>query len=154
MYGCESWTIKKAECRRIDTFELEKTLKSPLDCKEIQPVHSEGNQSWIFIERTDTDAEAPILCPPDAKKLIPLKRPWCWERLKAGEEGDRGRDGWLASPTEQLNLSKLWEDRGAWCATVHGVTDSHTQLKDWTATTQYNVLQSWKIIIINPLKQH
>ena len=70
MYGCESWIIKKAEHRRIDAFELwcwEKTLESPLDCKEIQPVHPKGNQSWVFIGRTDGEAEAPDLWPPDAK---------------------------------------------------------------------------------------
>ena len=69
MYGCESWTIKKAECR-IDAFEtvvLEKTLESPLDCKEIQPVHPKGNQSGIFIGRTGAEAEASILWPPDVK---------------------------------------------------------------------------------------
>ena len=70
MYGCESWTIKKAEHRRIDGFELwclEKTLSSPLDCKEIQPVHSKGDQSWVFIGRTDAEAETPVLWPPDVK---------------------------------------------------------------------------------------
>ena len=67
MYGCESWTIKKAECRRIDVVVLEKTLESPLDCKEIQPVHPKGNQSRIFIGRIDAEAEAPILWPPDVK---------------------------------------------------------------------------------------
>ena len=68
MDGCESWTIKKVEHRRIDAFELlEKTLESPLDCKEIQPVHSEGDQSWVFIGRSDVEAETPILWPPDAK---------------------------------------------------------------------------------------
>ena len=70
MYGCESWTVKKAERQRIDAFELwclEKTLESPLDCKEIQPVHSKGVQSWVFIGRTDAKAEIPILWPPHAK---------------------------------------------------------------------------------------
>ena len=70
MYGCESWTIKKAECQRIDAFQLwwlEKTLESPLNCKEIQPVHPKGDQSWVFIGRTDVEAETPILWPPDAK---------------------------------------------------------------------------------------
>ena len=70
VYGCESWTVKKAEHQRIDAFELwllEKTLESPLDCKEIQPVHSKGDQSWVFIGRTDAKAETPILWPPDAK---------------------------------------------------------------------------------------
>ena len=70
MYGCESWTVKKAECRRIDAFELwllEKTLESPLDCKEIQLVHSERDQSWDFFGRNDAKAETPILWPPHAK---------------------------------------------------------------------------------------
>ena len=70
MYGCESWTVKKAECQRIDAFELwcwEKTLESPLDCKEIQPVHSEGDQPWDFFGRNDAKAETPVLWPPDGK---------------------------------------------------------------------------------------
>ena len=70
MYECESWTIKKAECRRIDTFELccwRRLFKSPLDCKEIQPVHSEGDQPWAFFGRNDAKAETPVLWPPHAK---------------------------------------------------------------------------------------
>ena len=69
IYGCESWTIKKAEHRRIDAFELWcwRTLESPLDSKEIQPVHPQGDRSWVFIGRTDAEAEMPILWPPDAK---------------------------------------------------------------------------------------
>ena len=69
MYGCESWTVKKAECRRIDAFELWcwRRLLSPLDCKEIQPVHSKGDQPWVFFGRTDAKAETPILWPPHAK---------------------------------------------------------------------------------------
>ena len=69
MYGCDSWTIKKAERQRIDALNcvLEKTLESPLDCKEIQPVHSEGDQSWVLFGRTDAEAETPILWLPDAK---------------------------------------------------------------------------------------
>ena len=65
MYGCESWTVKKAEHQRIDAFE--KTLESPLDCKEIQPVHSEGDQPWDFFGRNDAKAEAPVLWPPHEK---------------------------------------------------------------------------------------
>ena len=71
MYGCESWTVKKAECQRIDTFELwcwRRLLRVPLDCKQIQPVHPEGDQSWVFTGRTDAEAETPILWLPDAKK--------------------------------------------------------------------------------------
>ena len=69
MYGCESWTIKKAECLRTDAFELWcwRRLESPLDCKEIQPVHSEGDQPWDFFGRNDAKAEAPVLWPPHAK---------------------------------------------------------------------------------------
>ena len=70
MHGCKSWTVKKAEHRRIDAFELwvlEKTLESPLDCKEIQPVHSEGDQPWDFFGRNDAKAETPVLWPSHAK---------------------------------------------------------------------------------------
>ena len=69
MYGCESWAIKKAECRGLDAFELWclRRLESPLDCKEIQPVHPKGDQSWVFSGRTDAKAETPILWPPHAK---------------------------------------------------------------------------------------
>ena len=69
IYGCESWTVKKAECQRIDAFELWcwRRLESPLDCKEIQPVHSEGDQSWVFFGRNDAIAETPLLWPPHAK---------------------------------------------------------------------------------------
>ena len=70
MYGCESWTVKKAERRRIDAFELwcwRRLFESLWDCKEIQPVHPNGDQSWVFIGRTDVEAETPVLWPPDAK---------------------------------------------------------------------------------------
>ena len=70
MYGCESWTVRKAERRRIDVFELwcwRRLLSSPLDCKEIQPVHSEGDQPWVFFGRNDAKAETPVLWPPHAK---------------------------------------------------------------------------------------
>ena len=116
VYGCESWTIKKAEGQRIDAFELwcwEKTLESPLDCKEIQPVHPKGNQSWIFIGRTDVEAETPIVWPPHScKELTHWKRPWCWERFRAGGKGDdRGWDGWMALPTRR---TWVWVDSRSW----------------------------------------
>ena len=93
----ESWALKNW-C--FWTMVLEKTLESPLDCEEIQPVHPKGNQSWIFIGRTDGEAETPILWPPDAKSWLNLKKLWCWERLRVGGEGDdRGWDGLMASLT-------------------------------------------------------
>ena len=82
------------------TVVLEKTLESPMDCKEMEPVHPKGNQAWIVIGRSDAEAVTPVLRPPDAKNWL-ITRPWCWERLKAGGEGDdRGWDGWMASLTQ------------------------------------------------------
>ena len=99
MYGCENWTLKKAESQRIYAFEQwcwrRTVVLSPLDCKQIQPVHPKGDQSWVFIGRTDAEAETPILWPPHAESWL-----WCWEGLGSGGEGDnRGWDGWMASPT-------------------------------------------------------
>ena len=98
------WDLDHKESRALKnwcfwTVVLEKTLESPLDCKEIQPVHPKGNQSWIFIGRTDAEAETPILWPPDSKNWL-IWRPWCWERLKWGERDDRGWDCWMASLTQ------------------------------------------------------
>ena len=93
MYGCESWTVKKAEHQRTDVFELWCwwRLLGPLDCKEIQPVHPKGNQSWIFIERTGAKAETPILWPPDAKNWLIRKDPDVgkdWRQKKGMTEDD------------------------------------------------------------------
>ena len=103
IYGCESWTVKKAECRRIDAFwtaVLEKTLESPLDCKDIQPVHSK-DQSWEFIGRTDVEAETPILEPPDAKSWLICKDPDAgkdWGQVEKGMTEDE-----IAGWHHQLN---------------------------------------------------
>ena len=117
MYGCESWTIKKAECWGIDAFEMwcwRRLLRVPWICKEIQPVKPKGNKPWIFIERTDAEAETPILWPTWCNKLTHCKRPWCWERLKAGREGDnRGWDGCIASPTPGVHSNSCPSSH--WC---------------------------------------
>ena len=130
MYGCESWTIKKAECQRIDAFELwcrRRLLRVPRTARR-------SNQSI----RKETSPECSL------EGLMPklklqyfghLKRPLCWERLKAGGEGeDRRWDGWMASLTRlDMSLSKLWEmvkDREAWCAAVHRAAKSQTRLGD------------------------
>ena len=106
----ESW-MPKNWC--FQTVVLEKTLESPLDCEDIQPVHLKGNQSWIFSGRTDAETEAPVLWPHDAESTH-LKRPWCWERLKAGEGKDRVWDGWMALLTQ---WTWVWVNSGSWCWT-------------------------------------
>ena len=137
-YRFESWTIKKAECKSIDAFwtvVLEKTLESPLDCKEIQPVHPERNQSWIFIGRTDAKIEAPKLWPSDAKKWLIGKDPDVGkdEGGRRGWQGIRRLDGITNSRVMSVSeLQELVMDREAWCDVVHGVTKSRTGLRNWT----------------------
>ena len=100
MYGCESWTIKKAECWRIDAFELwcwkSTPTESPLDCKEIEPVHPKGNQSWIFVWRTDAEADTPILWPPDVKSWPIWKDPDAGKDWRQEEKGvtEDEMNGW------------------------------------------------------------
>ena len=114
------------------TGVLEKTLESPLDCKETKLVNPKGNQSWIFIGRTDNEAETPILWPPDVKNWLigKKKKPWCWERLKVGGEGDdRGWDGWVASPTQ---WTWVWVSSGSWWRTERpGVLQSMELQRVW-----------------------
>ena len=105
----ESWAPKNL-C--FWTAVLEKTLASPLNSKEIQPIHPKENKSWIIIGRTDAEAETPILWPPDAKNWLIGGRPLCWERLKVGGEGDdRGWDGWMASLTQ---WTWVWGNSRSW----------------------------------------
>ena len=93
------------------TAVLEKTLESPLDDKEIQPIHPKGNKSWTGFGRTDPEADTPIFGYL-MSKTDSLERAWCWERLKVGGEGDnRGWDGWMASPTQ---WTLVWAGSGRW----------------------------------------
>ena len=126
---------------RFQTVVLEKTPESPLSCKEIQPVHPKGNQFWILIGRTDTEAEAPILWPPDVKNWLTRKDHDAGNVWKAGEGDDRGGDSWMTSPTRWTwvwaSSGNWWwtccsPSRQSWHAAVHAVERSQTQLSDWT----------------------
>ena len=123
------------------TVVLEETLESLLDCKKIQSVNPKGNQSWIFIGRTDAEAEAPILWPPDAKNWLTGKDPDAGKR--------RGWDGWMASLTRWTwvwtNFGSWWWTE-AWHAAVHRVARSWTRLSDWTNWSSGKKKQQWDCI--------
>ena len=129
----ESWAPKNW-C--FWTVVLEKTLESYLDCKEIQPVHPKGDQSWIFIGRTDAEAETPIIWPPDVKHWLTGKDPDAGKDWRQEEKGTTEDDmvGWH-HPLSGHVLSKFRElvmDREAWHAAVHGVSKSRARGSDWT----------------------
>ena len=114
MYGWESWTVKKAEHRRIDAFELRcwtRLLRVPWTCKEIQPVHSRRDQPWVFFGRNDAEAETPILLPPHAKSWLIGRNSDAGRDWGQKEKGTTGWDGWMASPTRWM---RVWVNSGSW----------------------------------------
>ena len=121
-------------------------VECPLDCKEIQPIQPKGHQSWVFIGRTDVEGETPILLATWCEELTHWKRPWCWERLRAGGEGDfRGWDGWMASPTQ---WTWVWVHSGIWWWTGRpGLLRGSWGCKELDTTERLNWTElNWRVL--------
>ena len=139
MYGCESWTCEEGWAPKnwcFLTVVLEKTVESLLDCKEMKPVNPKGNQSWIFVGRTDVKAETPIISPHDVEiwlvwKDLDAGKDWRWEEKGKTEDEMVGWHHRLNGHEFEQTL-ELVMDREAWRAAVHGITKSWTRLSDWT----------------------
>ena len=142
-----SWALKNW-CFR--TVVLEKTLESPSDCKEIQLVHPKGDQSWVFIGRTDAEAETPILWPPDAKSWLIWKDPNAgkdWRQEEKGMTEDEMVDGITHLTDMSLGKTPGAGDRQAWGAVVHGAAKSWTRLSNWTELnwTDHMIPSMWNV---------
>ena len=147
MHGCESWTIKKAECWRTHALWCWRRLfKSPLDCKEMKPVHPKGNQSWVFIGRTDAKAEICSTLATWGKELTHWERPWCWERLKAGEGNNKSWEGWMSSLSQ---WTWVWASSCSWWWTGKpGVllsTGSQRVRQDWRTELNWTLCNGSRV---------
>ena len=154
MYGCESWTIKKPECRRIDTFELwrwRRLLRVPWTARRsklsiLREISSEYSLEGLIL-KLKLQYFGHLM-----RRMDSFEKTWCWERLKVGGEGDNRGMRWSDCLTDLMdmsvnNLRELVMDRDAWCAAVHGVTKSPTWLSNWIELKfhQFSNLQKWVV---------